>query len=130
MSELRVEIRNLKKHFGSTKAVDDISFSFGAGQVFGFIGPNGAGKTTTMRIMATLDEPTEGDAYLNGISVVQDPDAARKLIGYMPDSLPTHRDMTVHEYLDFFARAYGLRGRHRIRMVEQIEEFANLLGIR
>ena len=127
---MKIEIRHLKKHFGSTRAVDDISFTFGSGQVFGFIGPNGAGKTTTMRMMATLDEPTEGDILYDGVSAIEDPDKARRLIGYMPDSLPAHRDMTVHEYLDFFARAYGLRGSHRTSMVEQIEAFANLTGIR
>jgi ABC-2 type transport system ATP-binding protein len=127
---MRIEVVHLKKHFGSTKAVDDITFSFAAGQVFGFIGPNGAGKTTTMRIMATLDEPTSGDVYLDGISVLEEPDKARRLIGYVPDSLPAHRDMTVHDYLDFFARAYGLRGRLRTSVVEQVEQFTNLIGIR
>jgi ABC-2 type transport system ATP-binding protein len=127
---MRIEVVHLKKHFGSTKAVDDITFSFAAGQVFGFIGPNGAGKTTTMRIMATLDEPTSGDVYLDGISVLEEPDKARRLIGYVPDSLPAHRDMTVHDYLDFFARAYGLRGWLRTSVVEQVEQFTNLIGIR
>ncbi len=127
---MRIEVDQLVRKFGSTTAVDNISFHFGAGQVIGFIGPNGAGKTTTMRIMATLDEPTAGDVRINGVSVVQEPEAARKLIGYVPDSLPAHRDMTVHEYVDFYARAYGLRGRKRTDMVHQIEEFTNLLGIR
>ncbi|HEV8486254.1 MAG TPA: ATP-binding cassette domain-containing protein, partial [Blastocatellia bacterium] len=102
---MRIDVINLKKYFGRTHAVDDISFSFAAGQVIGFVGPNGAGKTTTMRILATLDEPTEGDALLDGISVVEEPEKARHLVGYVPDALPAHRDMSVHEYLDFFARA-------------------------
>jgi ABC-2 type transport system ATP-binding protein len=83
-----------------------------------------------MRIMATMDEPTGGDAYLDGVSVTEEPEKARKLVGYVPDSLPTHRDMSVHEYLDFFARAYGLKGRHRLKVVESVEEFTNLTGIR
>lgn len=127
---MRIEVNNLVRTFGRTTAVDNVSFQFGAGQVVGFIGPNGAGKTTTMRIMATMDEPTSGDVRINGVSVVQQPEMARKLIGYVPDSLPTHRDMTVHDYVDFFARAYGLKGKTRINMVQQIEEFTNLLGIR
>jgi ABC-2 type transport system ATP-binding protein len=127
---MRVNVVNLKKHFGTTRAVDDISFAFTSGQIFGFVGPNGAGKTTTMRILATLDEPTSGDAFVDGVSVVEDPEKARKLVGYVPDNLPTHRDMSVHDYLDFFARSYGLKGRHRKQVIERIEEFTNLTGIR
>src|SRR6185369_10115419 len=98
---MKIEIVNLHKQFGWTHAVNDVSFAFAAGQVVGFVGPNGAGKTTTMRIMATLDEPTSGDVLLDGVSVVEEPERARHLIGYMPDALPTHRDMTVRDYLDF-----------------------------
>ena len=68
--------------------------TFSAGHIFGFVGPNGAGKTTTMRILATLDDPTDGNAYLDGISIVDDPEQARKFIGFMPDTLPAHRDIT------------------------------------
>ena len=66
---MKIEVTNLRREFGDTVAVDDVSFRFGAGQIFGFVGPNGAGKTTTMRIMATLDEPTAGDVLLDGRSV-------------------------------------------------------------
>ena len=127
---MKVEVLNLTKHFGNTHAVDDVSFSFASGQVVGFVGPNGAGKTTTMRILATLDEPTSGEALIDGVSVVEEPERARQLVGYVPDSLPTHRDISVHEYLDFFARAYGLKGAKRRQTVESIEEFTNLGGIR
>lgn len=127
---MRIEVSHLKKHFGKTRAVDDISFTFAAGQVVGFVGPNGAGKTTTMRILATLDEPTEGDALIDGISVVEEPERAREMIGYVPDSLPGHRDMSVHDYLDFFARAYGIRRPNRAGVIDSIEEFTNLNGIR
>ena len=127
---MKIEVVNLKKHFGSTRAVDDVSFAFSSGQVVGFVGPNGAGKTTTMRILATLDEPTAGDALIDGVSVVEEPERARRLIGYVPDSLPAHRDISVHEYLDFFARAYGLKGAQREKVVASVEEFTNLAGIR
>jgi ABC-2 type transport system ATP-binding protein len=127
---MKVHICNLRKHFGATKALDDVSFQFEAGQVCGFVGPNGAGKTTAMRIVATLDEPTDGDAFVGGISVAQDPERARRLVGYMPDELPTHRDTSAHDYLDFFARAYGLRGRRRTETVASVEDFTNLGGIR
>jgi ABC-2 type transport system ATP-binding protein len=124
-----VNICNLKRHFGKTKAVDDISFEFSSGNIFGFVGPNGAGKTTTMRILATLDDPTGGNIYINGISLIEDPEKARQFVGFMPDTLPAHRDMTVHEYLDFFARAYGLRGDKRRSVVDSVEQFTNLKGI-
>src|SRR5690242_4722876 len=127
---MKVQIVNLIKHFGATRAVNDVSFTFSSGQVVGFVGPNGAGKTTTMRILATLDEPTSGDALIDGVSVVEEPERARHLVGYVPDSLPTHRDMSVHEYLDFFARAYGLKGLRRAKVIESVEEFTGLTILR
>ncbi|HOB31918.1 MAG TPA: ABC transporter ATP-binding protein [Verrucomicrobiota bacterium] len=127
---MKVQVRNLRKEFGKTVAVDGITFSFDSGHVFGFVGPNGAGKTTTMRIIATIEEPTDGDVLLNGISLREHPELARRAVGYVPDSLPAHADITVHEYLDFYARAYGLRGRKRTEAVSAIEEFTNVTGIR
>ncbi len=127
---MKVHVNNLKRHFGSTRAVDGITFGFESGQIFGFIGPNGAGKTTTMRILATLDEPTAGDCTIDGVSIIENPETARRLVGYMPDSLPTHRDITVHEYLDFFARAYDIHQPKRDQVIESVENFTNLMGIR
>jgi ABC-2 type transport system ATP-binding protein len=127
---MKVQVKNLRKEFGKTVAVDNITFSFDAGHVFGFVGPNGAGKTTTMRIISTIEEPTDGDVLLNGISVREQPELARKAVGYVPDSLPSHADITVHEYLDFYARAYGMRGQKRTKAVEAVEEFTNVTGIR
>ena len=127
---MQVNITNLTKDFGATRAVDNISFTFSVGEIIGFVGPNGAGKTTTMRILATLDEPTSGDAKIDGLSIMELPEKARRLIGYMPDALPMHRDISVHEYLDFFARAYGLVGTQRRQVVQNIEDFTNLAGIR
>jgi ABC-2 type transport system ATP-binding protein len=127
---MKVQVKNLRKEFGKTVAVDNISFSFDSGHVFGFVGPNGAGKTTTMRIISTIEEPTSGDVMLNGISICEEPELARRVVGYVPDTLPAHADITVHEYLDFYARAYGLRGKKRTQAVEAIEEFTNVIGIR
>jgi ABC-2 type transport system ATP-binding protein len=127
---MEINVVHLKRYFGNTRAVDNVSFRFCSGQIFGFVGPNGAGKSTTMRILATLDEPTEGDIYIDDISVVEEPEKAHRLVGYVPDSLPTHRDLSVHEYLDFFARAYQVRQPQRRKVVESIEEFTNLTGIR
>jgi ABC-2 type transport system ATP-binding protein len=127
---MRVTVNNLRKTFGKTEAVSDLSFSFETGQIFAFVGPNGAGKTTTMRILATLDTPDEGDCFFDGLNIIHYPEQARRMIGYMPDNLPTHRDLSVQDYLDFFARAYGLRGRRRRMMIEQIQSFTNLTGIK
>jgi len=127
---VKVAVRALKKIYGRTRAVDGISFEFSSGQIFGFVGPNGAGKSTTMRILATLDEPSSGDAFLDDISVIEEPEKTHRLVGYVPDALPTHRDISVHEYLDFFARAYGIKGNKRRQVVDSIEEFTNLTGIR
>jgi ABC-2 type transport system ATP-binding protein len=126
---MKVRVHNLRKVFGRTVAVDDISFAFDSGHVFGFVGPNGAGKTTTMRIIATIEEATDGDVFLDGVSLREEPEVARQAVGYVPDLLPAHGDMTVHEYLDFYARAYGLRGRHRSRAVAAVEEFTHVTGI-
>jgi ABC-2 type transport system ATP-binding protein len=127
---MKVQVKHLRKQFGKTVAVDNISFAFDSGHIFGFVGPNGAGKTTTMRIIATMEDPTAGDVLLNGISVCQEPELARRAVGYVPDTLPAHGDITVHEYLDFFARSYGLRGLKRRQAIEAVEEFTNVTGIR
>ena len=127
---MRIIADKLRREFGQTVAVDSISFSFDSGQIFGFVGPNGAGKTTTMRIMASLDEPTDGDVRLDDLSVVEDPERARSLIGFVPDELRVHWDTSVHEYVDFFARAFGLKGSARDDAVAGVEEFTNIADIR
>ncbi|TWU22822.1 ABC transporter ATP-binding protein [Bythopirellula polymerisocia] len=121
-----IELRNLHRYFGKTKAVDDISFEVYAGEVLGYIGPNGAGKTTSMRILATLDEPTSGDAIVDGFSVVDDPDRVRRRLGFMPDYFGSYENVNVREYLDFFARAYGLRGTERKTAVNSVMGFTLL----
>jgi ABC-2 type transport system ATP-binding protein len=127
---MKMAVQNLVRHFGRTRAVDGVSFTLESGRVLGFVGPNGAGKTTTMRIMATLDEPTGGDILLDGLSLIEYPEEARRAVGYMPDSLPAHSDMTVWEYLDFFGRAYGLRGPALTKAVSQVEAFTGLGDLR
>ncbi len=124
-----LEVRNLSRFYGGLRAVDDISFRVEEGMILGFIGPNGAGKSTTMRIIATLDVPTSGEVLLDGKSVVDRPDQARPLIGYMPDRYGTYEDMTVFEFLDFFARAYRLKGKEREARVQSVMEFAGLVPL-
>ena len=121
-----LEVKELRRDYGALRAVDDVSFELEAGTILGFIGPNGAGKSTTMRILATLDSPTAGEVTMDGHSLVDSPDKVRPLIGYMPDRYGTYDDITVLEFLDFFARAYGLPGRERSRRVESVMEFTGL----
>ncbi len=127
---MEVVVKNLVKHFGKTRAVDDLSFSFASGNIFGFVGPNGAGKTTTIKILATMLDASGGDAFIDGHSVTEYPEKVRKRLGYMPDGLPAHADMTVHDYIDFYARAAGISFKKRKSVVDGVEEFTNLLGIK
>lgn len=125
-----IELRRLFRYFGKTKAVHDISFTVARGHVFGYIGPNGAGKTTSMRILSTLDLPSFGDAFVDGFSVVNDPELVRRRLGFMPDSFGTYRDVNCEEYLDFFARAYGLVGRQRTERLRWVLEFTGTVGMK
>ncbi len=121
-----IELRRIHRFFGSTKAVNDVSFEVYRGQVFGFIGPNGAGKTTSMRILATLELPSYGDALIDGFSVVNDPDLVRRRLGFMPDGSSLYPNMNCVEYLDFFARSYGLVGRDRNDALRRTLSFTGL----
>ncbi len=121
-----IELAGVHRYFGRTKAVCDVSFQVQRGHVFGFIGPNGAGKTTSMRILATLDLPTSGEAYVDGFSVSQDPERVRRRLGFMPDYFDTQPNILVAEYLDFFARAYGLAGAQRDRALRRVMSFTRL----
>jgi len=121
-----IEFRRLFRFFGATRAVNDISFEVNAGTVLGYIGPNGAGKTTSMRILATLDLPSAGEAFVDGYSSIDDPDRVRKRLGFMPDYFGTYPDMNVEEYLDFFARSYGLLGKERVQATRRTMAFTGL----
>ena len=119
-------VQNLYRYFGQLKAVDGISFEVPHGSVCGFVGANGAGKTTTMRILATLDYPTMGTAEVCGINVIHHPDKVRSLIGWMPDHFGNYDNMTVLEYLDFYARALGFKGTERRNRIQEVMEFTDL----
>ena len=100
-----IEAKSLCKSYGHFKAVDDLSFKVEAGQVLGFLGPNGAGKSTTMKMLTGFLTPTAGTALINGIDVVENPVAARRNIGYLPEGAPSYGEMTVRQFLTFVARA-------------------------
>jgi ABC-2 type transport system ATP-binding protein len=125
-TEPMIEMRRVHRFFGKTKAVDDISFEVYRGQVFGFIGPNGAGKTTSMRILSTLELPSYGDAIVDGFSVINDPDLVRRRLGFMPDGFSVYPNMNCVEYLDFFARSYGLVGKDRMAALRRTLSFTGL----
>ncbi len=126
MSQPILEVSNLVRHFGTVRAVDDISFSLQAGQVVGFIGAIGAGITTTMRLLTTLDVPDSGEILFCGQDIVAQPHKAKGRIGWMPDGFDPPDNTTVRDYLDFFARAHGLCGNARVSEVARIFQFCGL----
>jgi ABC-2 type transport system ATP-binding protein len=123
---MEVRVEGLTKHFNELVAVNRLSFNLAEGEIWGFIGPNGAGKTTTLRMLATVEQPTRGDAFFNGLSVVRQADEVRRLMGFMPDYFGAYPNMTVLEYLDFFTRAYGLKGAGRRGRMQDIVEFTEI----
>ncbi len=121
-----VEIHDLSRLFGTLHAVDTISFTMQTGQVVGLIGANGAGKTTLMRMLATLDQPTSGSISILGADAIMHPELIRHRIGWMPDDFNVYNNTTVRDYLDFFARAYGLKGNTRRDTVNRLLEFTGI----
>lgn len=121
-----LDVRGITKRFEWVRAVSQVSFTVEAGTIMGFIGPNGAGKTTTMRICATLELPDEGDVLVGGASVLSNARDVRRAIGFMPDAFGVYPNTTVAEYLDFFARAYGLTGAKRRDALASVIEFTSL----
>ncbi len=121
-----VEIHNFGKEYGDFTAVQDLTLSIRAGEMFGFIGPNGAGKSTTIRFLATLLRASRGDARVNGYSVTTDPMNVRRSIGYMPDDFGVYDGMKVWEFLDFFAVAYQLSRTQRKQIIPDVLELLDL----
>jgi ABC-2 type transport system ATP-binding protein len=121
-----VETRGLVKRYGDALAVAGVDLVVGPGEIYGLVGPNGAGKTTTMKILATLLAPTAGEAYVTGISVLDDPLEVRRRIGYMPDFYGVYDDLRVWEYLDFFGRCYGIPAPRRAPMIGELLEIVGL----
>lgn len=117
---------DLTKKYGDAFAIKSIDLDLQPGDLFGFIGPNGAGKTTTMRIIATLLEPSWGEAYVCDHSVHTAPKEIRRLVGYMPDFFGVYDDMTVVEYLEFFAASYRINGEARKTRVDEMLDVVDL----
>ena len=125
-----ISVQDLKIHYGNFVAVDQLTFQVEKGSVYGLIGPNGAGKTTTIKALATLLEPTYGEINLGDISVLHEPEEARKILGYMPDFPPVYDDLRVDEFCDLFAHAYGLDSNQRKSKVEECLGLTDLLDKR
>ena len=121
-----IETKDLTKKYGDLFAIKELDVKLDKGDVFGFIGPNGAGKTTTMRILATLLNPTWGEAYVCGHSIYTNPKEIRRVIGYMPDFFGVYDDMKVIEYLEFFAAAYRIKGPQRRKICDEVLELVDL----
>ena len=121
-----LEVKNLVKRFGSFEAVKGISFTVAKGEVLGFLGPNGAGKSTTMRMITGFLPPTSGTASICGHDVLQDPVGAKQCLGYLPESAPSYRAMTVRDFLRFIAEARGFYGKAAKARVDEVIEKARL----
>ncbi|MCW5765419.1 MAG: ABC transporter ATP-binding protein [Phycisphaeraceae bacterium] len=121
-----IEIRGVTKRYGALTALDNLSLTIGPGEVFGFIGPNGAGKSTTMKILAGLLQPDSGTATVCGHSVATEAPAIRRVLGYMPDFLGVYDDLTVDEYLQFFASAFRIERGRRRAVVSSVLELTDL----
>ncbi|MDZ7950009.1 ABC transporter ATP-binding protein [Nostoc sp. DedQUE09] len=128
VKELAICTRGLTKQFDRHVAVNDVDLEIQAGEVYGLIGPNGAGKTTLIRMLATAEEPTTGEIYINGDRLLRDksnPKLKRRL-GYLPDDYPLYEDLTVWDYLDYFARLYRLREPRRTQRLHEVLELIQL----
>jgi len=122
-----VQTINLTKRYGKLVALNNLHLNIEDGECFGYIGPNGAGKTTTIKILATLLQPTWGEARVCGNVVGYESRKIRPLIGYVPDFFGAYEDMVVQEYLEFFASAYNINGKQRKRVVGDVLELTDLV---
>lgn len=126
--DLAIATRGLTKQFDRHIAVNDVELHVEVGEVYGLIGPNGAGKTTLIRMLAMSEQPTLGEIYINGERVQRDQDnaAVKRYLGYLPDDFPLYDDLTVWDYLDYFARLYRLRGAHRVQRLHDVLDLVQL----
>ena len=125
-----IQVSHLTKYYGDFLAVDDLSFEIGDGHVYGFLGPNGAGKSTTMNIMTGCLSPTEGTVTIGGFDILEQPEAAKRLIGYLPEQPPLYPNETPQEYLTFVGEAKGLRGKLLRQQIDSAVESSGIDHVR
>lgn len=125
-----IHVQNLRKEFGSKVAVNDVTFTVEKGQVLGCLGPNGAGKSTTMRMVTGYFRPTSGSVKIGGIDMLENPEEAKRKIGYLPENAPLYSDMTVASFLGFCAELRGLTGAARSKAVDRVLDLCFLENVR
>jgi ABC-2 type transport system ATP-binding protein len=125
-----IQVKNLRKEFGTKVAVEDVSFSVEKGEVLGFLGPNGAGKSTTMRMVTGYFRPTSGSVSLGGIDMLEEPEKAKQLLGYLPENAPLYSDMTVVSFLGFCAEMRGIYGAAKIKAIDRVLDMCFLEKVR
>lgn len=125
---MMLELRGLKKSFHGQLVLDCLNLQVKTGEIFGFIGKNGAGKTTTMKIIAGLLEPDAGNVFLEGIDTLQNESKRKSMLGYMPDFFGVYDNLTVQEYMEFYASVYGYAGNKRKQRIEELLTLMNLSG--
>lgn len=121
-----IEVRNLVKKYGNHLAVDHLNFTVESGQIYGFLGPNGAGKSTTMNIMTGYLGATEGEVLINGHNILEEPEAAKHFIGYLPEMPPLYVDMKVREYLTFVAELKKIPKSEREEQIDKVIDMVQL----
>lgn len=124
-----IKVEHLTKKYGEVLALDDLSFTIDEGQVYGFLGPNGAGKSTTMNIMTGCLSATAGSVTIGGHDVFEEPDAAKRLVGYLPEQPPLYMNETPLEYLRFVGEAKGLRGEALTSQIETVATQVRIDGV-
>ena len=124
-----IEIEHLTKRYGGHTAVSDLSFTVDSGQIYGFLGPNGAGKSTTMNIMTGCLSATEGAVRIDGHDIFEEPEQAKRLIGYLPEQPPLYMNETPEEYLRFVGEAKGLRGAELERQIDEVIRQTGIEGV-
>jgi ABC-2 type transport system ATP-binding protein len=125
-----INVQNLRKEFGTKVAVDGVTFAVEKGQVLGCLGPNGAGKSTTMRMITGYFRPTSGSITIGGIDMLNDPESAKRSIGYLPENAPLYSDMTVASFLGFCAELRGVTGAAKSKAIDRVLELCFLESVR
>ncbi|MBL9185416.1 MAG: ATP-binding cassette domain-containing protein [Verrucomicrobiaceae bacterium] len=125
-----IQVKNLRKEFGSKVAVEDVSFKVEKGEVLGFLGPNGAGKSTTMRMVTGYFRPTSGSVSLGGIDMLEEPEKAKQILGYLPENAPLYSDMTVASFLGFCAEMRGIYGAAKSKAIDRVLDLCFLDKVR